>query len=91
MNRAPRRVATVIMYLSGGDEMGGGHTLFPCLRPRSDGATSMGHGMGASGCAELAHGFEVQRKRELPARKERLTEGVDGSVSRMRAGERQRA
>ena len=95
MNRAPRRVATVIMYLSGSDEMSGGHTLFPCLRPRSDVAITavmwMGHGMGASGCAELAHGFEVQRKRELPARKERLTDGVDGSVSRVRAGETERA
>mmetsp|Transcript_37387 Transcript_37387/g.91076 ORF Transcript_37387/g.91076 Transcript_37387/m.91076 type:complete len:702 (+) Transcript_37387:254-2359(+) len=34
MNREPRRVATVIMYLTGGDSFGAGHTLFPCLRRR---------------------------------------------------------
>ena len=87
MNRAPRRVATVIMYLT---DLGGGHTLFPCLRPRGmDGggakserdATTTGSSMASASCAELVHGFEELRKRELPARKDRITQGANGSVS----------
>ena len=59
MNRAARRVATVIMYLADAE---GGHTLFPCLRPVAL------PNVGTGACNELVRGFENDGLREVPAR-----------------------
>ena len=70
-NERPRRVATVLMYLSGGDEddqegrslVEGGETLLPCVKPRGSAGS-----VNTDLCERLRRGFESGERFLSPPR-----------------------